>query len=224
MRTIDAAFLAAIASDTYYAGYAIKVTLAPEWGVARYWRWTSIPGGVTIDGESYTSRPLVIDGAPQYGNAALGDMSVCVSDTDLALQTEVRNDPARLRWREIQVFELVKKLPTDPWVHDTIFLGGIQTPNPKDGWCWLKIGADYPPWARKIPEAITARCRYRDTVICEHVGTCVQTKDACSANGHLSINGGFQYLPAPGTPIIFRDSSVTVGGGEGAGRAAQRAR
>lgn len=223
MRSLDPAFLAACQAPSYRAGYALHVTLASEWGVARHWRYTSVPGGVTIGGQAYTAWPLVIQGAPQYGSAALSDMSVCIGDAAATGLLEVRNDPQRLRWRAAEVFELAG-LPGAGLTAETMFLGAVQGANPKDGWLWLGLGPDYPPWARRMPEIISARCRYRSTGICPHALECQQSEDACDTLGRLGINGGFLYLQEAGTRVSFRDGGVTVGGGEGAGRRARKAR
>lgn len=188
-------------------GFAVEVQIS-----SGFWRWTSGPATVYVEGEAYSPRIVQVTGAPSYGAPASTSMALTLEDVGRVVATELRSHG--LHRRRVRVWELLAKdwataAAPLPW-----FRGSVESVTLREGWAVLNVGPELTPWAILAPPSFAQLCRYVSVTQCPLVATCSRTAAACAANGHADIFGGFDHLPAAGTVLTFGDSSVTIKGGD----------
>lgn len=222
MRSFGATGNAAVAASAYRAGWALRVAVAN----GPTWLWTSVPSGVTINAETYLPRPLTIEGFPSYGDEALSSCNVAVAGSLTAdlIREWFRADPAHLRRSPAKVYELLSTGPSTAFDAVLWFDGAVEMVNPRAEYAWFQLGPLYTAWGVVVPDPISAMCTYRSASQCAYATTCAKTYDACTSNANTAHFGGFRFMFPSGTRIEFRDSGVTIGGGEGSTRPSRRGR
>lgn len=214
MRTLDAVAVTAIAASAYRAGFIVEITLQDEGPGVRYWRWAAAASDQTYGGNTYTARPLVVGGAPNYGEAALCRITVSTPDVGDAIRTELRNDPSRLCRRRVRVFELISSDPAVAVVAIPWFDGSVESVTVGDGYASFQCGPLVTLWGLVVPDPVAGMCRYRSTAQCPYVASCLRSYAACTANSKTDIFGGWRFLPPTGTRVEFRDGGATLQGGD----------